>query len=212
METKSNTNLRRINEPEALSRAIQGGRLGAATTPPGPAPPVEATGSGGPMEPSLTRAQMEKYTGLRNCLRKPCQFQNSCRNLHISLGKQKEKNNIPTRNNLDYRRRVCKMSGSTPSWGAEVDGTICTQARDHAYEKGQHAGEKAEAVAISKTSQGLPQTGNKEDENADQVELRGAAHGEVGDGEVADQEEEKVEGVEEDKGPPPPNFIKQSIT
>ena len=96
------------------------------------------------------------------------------------------------------------MSGPTTSWGAEVDGTTCTQARGHAYEKGQHAREEAEAVTVTKTSQGLPQTGIKEDENADQVELRGATRSEIGDGEVADQEEERVEGVEEDIGPPPP--------
>jgi hypothetical protein len=74
------------------------------------------------MEPSLTRAQMEKYAGLKNCLRKPCQFQQSCRNIHISLGKQKEKNNLPTRINIDYHRRVRTLFGPTPGWGAKVDG------------------------------------------------------------------------------------------
>ena len=66
------------------------------------------------------------------------------------------------------------MFGPTASWGAEVDGTTCTQERGHAYKEGQHAGEKEEAVTFTKTSQGVPQKGIKEDENTDKVELRRA--------------------------------------
>ena len=69
--------------------ALPGVGMGEAATPPGPAPPVEATGSGGPMEPSVTRQQMERFKGLYPCLRKPCPWLGSCRNLHISYGKQK---------------------------------------------------------------------------------------------------------------------------
>ena len=163
------------------------------------------------MEPSATRQQMEKFMGLKPCMRKPCPFQNNCRNLHISLGKQKENRNISTRNNLDYRRRVFEMFGPTASWGAEVDGTTCTQERGHACKEGQHAGEKEEAVTFTKSGQGVPQKEIKEDKNQDKVELRRATSSKIGDGEAADKKEEEIEGVEEEIGPPPPSFINQSI-
>jgi hypothetical protein len=163
------------------------------------------------MEPSATRQQMEKFLGLKACLRKPCPFRSNCRNLHISLGKQKENINILKSNNLDSRRRVFEMLGPTASWGAnstEVDGTTSTQERGLTNKEGQHAGEKEEAVTFTKSGQGVPQKELKEDKNQNQVELRRAKSSKSGDGEAADEKEEEIEGEEEEIGPPPPQFYK----
>jgi hypothetical protein len=147
---------------------------------------------------------MEKFLGLKACMRKPCPFRSNCRNLHISLGKQKENISIPTSNNLDSRGRVFEMLGPTARWGAEVDGTTSTQERGLTYKEGQHAGEKEEAVTFTKSGQGVPQKELKEDKNQDKVELRRATCSKIGDGEAADKKEEEIEGEEEETGPPPP--------
>eukprot|EP00092_Neocalanus_flemingeri_P084516 GFUD01106192.1.p1 GENE.GFUD01106192.1~~GFUD01106192.1.p1 ORF type:complete len:297 (-),score=51.34 GFUD01106192.1:74-919(-) len=75
----------RTSEPEGPASALQGAERGVATRPLGPAPPVVATGSGAPREPTASRQEMQKFQGLKACLRKPCPWKTDCRNLHVSF-------------------------------------------------------------------------------------------------------------------------------
>eukprot|EP00092_Neocalanus_flemingeri_P016313 GFUD01017658.1.p1 GENE.GFUD01017658.1~~GFUD01017658.1.p1 ORF type:complete len:380 (+),score=71.50 GFUD01017658.1:46-1140(+) len=75
----------RTSEPEGPASALQGAERGVATRPLGPAPHVVATGSGAPREPTASRQEMQKFQGLKACLRKPCPRKTDCRNLHVSF-------------------------------------------------------------------------------------------------------------------------------
>ena len=163
------------------------------------------------MEPSLTRQQMERFTGLRPCLRKPCPWMGNCRNLHISYGKPKEKMNLITSNNRESRSRVFEMPGGPASRCAtstEEDGTTRTQEGGFTGKEGLHAGEKKEA--ITKTCLGVPQKEQKEVQVQNPFKLGRAPRSAHSHGEADGKKEEEVEGEEEEERPPPLCFINQS--
>ena len=47
--------------------------------------PLEATRPGGAEERAVARQDMQGFSGLKACLRKPCMWQQNCRNLHVPL-------------------------------------------------------------------------------------------------------------------------------
>ena len=207
----------RTSEPEGPASALQGAERGVATRPLGPAPPVVATGSGGPREPTASRQEMQKFQGLKACLRKPCPWKTDCRNLHVSFGKQNEIINIPASNNRDSRRRAHTMSGHTTFWdanGSEVGSATNSEERGFTSTEGHNTREKEENFPLTKTSEGVTQKEVKRYEIQNQIQFRRAEGGQGGLGEDDEEEEEEIEereSEEEEIGPLPPNFINKPM-
>ena len=61
-------------------------------------------------EPTVPRKLMDKFQGLKPCLRKPCPWKEQCRNLHLPYGKLENEKNYKTRCKFYPYRRICQMS------------------------------------------------------------------------------------------------------
>ena len=80
-------------------------------------------------EPKVPRKLMEKFQGLRPCLRKPCPWKEQCRNLHLPYGKIENEKSYKTRCKFYPYRRICPMScqpAEQPPYRAETRKVIST--------------------------------------------------------------------------------------
>ena len=98
--TDQNPNTWRQDEP----RHPPPTQRSAATAPPGPSSAQDTNPARGvveePTEQNVPRKIMEKFQGLRPCLRKPCPWMDQCRNLHLPYGKSEQ--------NIRFKKR-CKF-------------------------------------------------------------------------------------------------------
>ena len=76
----------------------------------GSAQPLEATGPGGTEERAVARQDMQGFSGLKACLRKPCMWQQNCRNLHVPLGTWEDNSKKIADITQYYCSRIRKMS------------------------------------------------------------------------------------------------------
>ena len=97
-------------------RPPQGRLLTSTSTPPAPfmtSTPTAtnlATTRNMEEEPSVQRNEMNKFAGLKACLRKPCPWKEQCRNLHVPYGEKGNTWNVIKKCKFSPFRRTYEMS------------------------------------------------------------------------------------------------------
>jgi hypothetical protein len=152
-----------------------------------------------PKEQTVPRKIMEKFQGLRPCLRKPCPWMDQCRNLHLPYSKSEQNIRFKKRCKFTPFRRVRPLFDSSdhqPSNGIKA-GKNVPSAKGEPHETTHRQEEKNPDTSVKR---GLPQEIPKEVKEAqikiqDQVIFRGDAGSHQGyTGKDAEEKQEAVRG------------------
>ena len=104
---------------------------------------------------------MERFKGLNACLRKPCPWLDTCRNLHLPFGKFELNEGLKKKCKFTPFSRVCKVfngANNQPGPGAKaVKNVASLKGEPHKTVRGQK-----EEIAHTSLKRGLPQEEDKE--------------------------------------------------
>ena len=147
------------------------------------------------MEAPVPRQEMQRYTALKTCLRRPCMWGQQCRMLHVSVGKQHAHSELKNEISRELCRRAEKMLESPACRGrdkhaedrATAPKTRCGQ------EEGQGPVPRQNEEEIKVTKK-LAKEELQEDQIKEQEQFPGAESCQVSCGEIGQEAQEKVGG------------------